>query len=468
MIIEDFNGYLTFRDEIFPFTFHQDTITIIPYSLEKWSELSSEWFYRDFNRKDKHKWIDKIIIDGITDKHKGVKFFVTDNPSFYNGYYSFKVNYLYIYDYKKNTEEMEDILGIKFTGPEINYLYDISRYINSDFKVKGYKFDKYSIELSNREDKILGKFRWHKYYVSVCGSFTWKKDNDTYSPLDVNSVIKLELSNYCNDLYKIIELVNTQIQVMYFMTYRKNITFNNIEMYNYSSNGLKKNIGNLYIFNKVNDCENNKNNLKNIIDVDGINEDFAKLYKMIIDNKIYTMHICENSLERKKYYPSRILSILISFEHTYNSFYKDKILVNEDFEFARKVTLDYLNEQKRNYSGKKKEKIKKLINSIGKIKLDYGEHLKNALLDNYTILEPIITKHYRVQHAKPVISACSKRANTIRNSMAHGKLDITLKPINSRDIHIIEYLIYCIILKQMNISDDVIYTKIKKLFDIYI
>lgn len=468
MNIEDFNGYITFREEVFPFTFHKNTITILPYSLEKWNELSGEWFYRDFDKHDNKKWLDKIILDGITDKREGVKFFVTDNPAFYNGYYSFKVEFLYVYNHKKDVDEMEDIIGIKFSGPEFNYLYDISGYITSDFETKDNKFHKFNLELSSKEDKKLGKFRWHSYSVSVSGGFSWRKNNDAYSPLEVNSIIRLELSSICTDLYKIIDLVNIQKQVMFFMTYRKNITFNKIEMYNYTSDGLRKNVGNLYIFTENSVCENDIKNLKKIIDLQDINENFAKLYKMVIDNKIYMNHICEDMHQRNKYYPSRMLSILIAFEHTYNSFHKDKIIVNDDFEYIRKMTLDYLESEKKNFTGKKKDKIRKMINSISKLKLDYGEYLKNALLDNYLILKPFILKQYEVKNAKPVISSCSKRINKIRNSMAHGILDINFKPINSRDIHIIEYLIYCMILREMKISDDVIMDKLKKIFNIYI
>ncbi len=83
MPIDDFNGFLEFRGQTLPFSFSKNKITIHPNSIEKWNELYGEWFHRDFNQRSK-KWLDKIIINGITDKHKGVKFFITDNPGYYN------------------------------------------------------------------------------------------------------------------------------------------------------------------------------------------------------------------------------------------------------------------------------------------------------------------------------------------------------------------------------------------------
>lgn len=77
MKVEAFNGFLEFKEETFPFSFSDNKITIHPHSIDKWNELLGEWFHHSTNKK---KWLDKIIIDGITAKRKGVKFFVTDSP----------------------------------------------------------------------------------------------------------------------------------------------------------------------------------------------------------------------------------------------------------------------------------------------------------------------------------------------------------------------------------------------------
>ena len=50
--------------------------------------------------------------------------------------------------------------------------------------------------------------------------------------------------------------------------------------------------------------------------------------------------------------------------------------------------------------------------------------------------------------------------------MAHGKLDINYKPINSNDIYLIELLLYSMALKHIGLSGDLIVSKIKCLFNI--
>ena len=207
MIIDDFNGFLKFGKETFPFSFSKNKITIHPTTIDKWKELYIEWFNKDFNEKRK-KWLDKIIIDGITDRHKGVKFLVTDNPRYFNGYYTYSVDFMYIYDINPETNDMYDVKGIRFKGPEINYFYNVSDYITSDLETKNNSFDRFYLELKSKKDKDFGNFRWHNYSVSIKGSFSWKKENDTYGPLEINSLLVLELSRTCNDLKKLIELID--------------------------------------------------------------------------------------------------------------------------------------------------------------------------------------------------------------------------------------------------------------------
>lgn len=68
MIIADFNGFLEFKEETYPFSLSKNKITIHPYSPDKWNRLLEEWFHRTSNKKN--KWLDKIIIEGITDTER--------------------------------------------------------------------------------------------------------------------------------------------------------------------------------------------------------------------------------------------------------------------------------------------------------------------------------------------------------------------------------------------------------------
>lgn len=464
MKIDDFNGFLEFREETFPFSFSKNKITIHPTNIDKWNELYDDWFHKDFNRENK-KWLDKIIIDEITDKHKGVKFFVTDNPRYFNGYYTYFVDYMYVYDINPEVNDMYDIKGIRFKGPEVNYFYNVKDYITSDFETKNNSFARFYLELKTKEDKNFGKFRWHDYSVSIKGSFSWRKENDTYGPLEINSLLVLELSRECNDLKKLIELINIQKIVMFFSCYRKNINFSEINTYCYTEDKFRRQVGNFYIF-EDNDFETDKKVLKQIIAINDTDEFYSKLYKLSADNKIYTTHICSNNHDRNLYTPVRILSIIIAFEHNFKVFYPDVEIQSSEFDIAKNEIINFINNQINESSGKLKKKYKNIKNSIQKIDVSYGEYLKYALNDNYTILKEFIEKRYAVKNPKLIISSCCNRVNEIRNQIAHGKLDLKYKPINSNDIYLIELLLYSMTLKYIGLDEKTIKEKIKYLFNI--
>ena len=464
MIIDDFNGFLKFGKETFPFSFSKNKITIHPTTIDKWKELYIEWFNKDFNEKRK-KWLDKIIIDGITDRHKGVKFLVTDNPRYFNGYYTYSVDFMYIYDINPETNDMYDVKGIRFKGPEINYFYNVSDYITSDLETKNNSFDRFYLELKSKKDKDFGNFRWHNYSVSIKGSFSWKKENDTYGPLEINSLLVLELSRTCNDLKKLIELINIQKVIMFFSCYRTNIKFNEINTYCYTKDKLRRQTGKYYIVDKGK-FEENKDVLKQIITINDTDKYYSKLYKLGVDNKLYTTHICNNNYDRHLYTPARILSIVIAFEHSFKIFYPDVKIQSHEFDIAKNEIVNFINDKINQSTGKLKKKYKNIEHNIKKIDVSYGECLKYALNDNYVVLKDFIKKRYAVKNPKSIISSCSERVNTIRNQIAHGKLDLKYKPINSNDTYLIELLLYSMTLKYIGLDEEKIKEKIKSLFNI--
>ena len=157
MNIEDFNGFLKFKDEIYPFSFKDNEVTIHPYSIDKWNEFREEWFHFDFGKKN--KWLDKIVLEGVTDKKKAVYFYVTDNPKYFYGYYSYRIEFMYISDINPETDKVYDIKGLRFKGSEINYLYNVRDYIKEDFETKNNMFDRFKMELKSKDDNYFGKFR---------------------------------------------------------------------------------------------------------------------------------------------------------------------------------------------------------------------------------------------------------------------------------------------------------------------
>lgn len=466
MIASDFKGFLDYEGEIHCFSFAESELTIYPSVVEQQQiRFINQYDFLKFFKKN--KWTKKFFIKGITDKNKGVIFYVVDNASIQNGYFKYHVDYMYIYNIDCRNGSFSDIRRLSFSGPEINYFYNISDYITEDIKLKGDTFDEFSLVLKNRNEIEFGKFRWHNYSVKIKGSWFWRKERNAYKPLEVNSLIVLELSRNCNDLLSLIELIDIQKSMMILFCYRRNITFKNIHTYTYSQNGQIIKTGDFYFFNKY-DCheEEAEKNTKHIISIDNTNNSFSKLYTLNTKGKLYLTHIRNSYFNRSNYTPDRILSILIAFDRYFKIFYPNINIQSDEFEVARQETCKFLNDKINSSKGKLKKKYKTIKNSIQKLDIGYGERLKHALSDNFDILKPFINKIYSVKKAIHIISACSERANTIRNNMAHGSMDLKIKPINVNDIKIIEILLYSMVLKYSGLDSELIKEKIKCLFNI--
>lgn len=458
-------GYVKFKDEEYPFEFENNGLTIIPYSKNKQLELSMEWLHNFGNSGLRNKWIEKITIEGVTSENKGIKFYASNNPGINNGYYYYIVDYVYIYDIDKDNN-MIPIKGIKFMGNECNYFYNISRYINSNYQSEGKLWKKYKFEINSEDDYQFGKFRWKNYSVECKGSFYWHKKANIYAPLELNSILIFQLSRPTINVEDVYELINIQKAFLSFVTYRKNISFTEIETYSLNEDNLRRKAGKFYFFN-CEEIEAEPKNLKQMITYENLNSDISKIYYDISKYNIYTRHFPNSFKERRKYNPNRMLAILIAFENDYKIIYKNvKIRSNEYYEVKNDV-LDYILKKRsdKQCSKKEREKYKKIYKSIENIELGYGDYLRYALNDNFEILEPFIKQRYKVKHAKRIINDCSKRLNSIRNQIAHGNLNFNYKPINSSDICLVEFLLYSMRLKKLGITKKIIQNKINELFN---
>lgn len=457
-----FTGFVKFKDENHPYCFENGKLTIMPVSAESLNYSDIEWF-KDLNYKQ-NGWLDKLLIEGITGDKKRIFFFFTDNNSYQNGNYVYDVEYVYACDYKDGL----NIDGIKIKSREINYFYNLKTYLKQDYQLDGKTFSKYSFELNSHPDCDFGKFRFHDYSVSLKGSMSWEKENDTYSPVQLFSLLIMELSRKTYDLDKIYELVCLVKSVFRFLCYRKNIVFDEIKTFLFTDDHFRKEIGTFYLFDSEIQEELSKKATYQIITSDEIENSISNIFSLEMCDILYHTHISDSFYSISIYTPQRMLSILIAFEHYFSKLFPDVNMVSEEFKIAQTDVINYLEAKISETHGKQKEKYKSIKRSISKINDSYMSNLKKALEDNYNCLVPFIKKIYNVckdEDVAKVIEDCSSRSNKIRNKMAHGKLDIDFSTDNLHDIKLIELLIYSMVLKYVEVDETIIIKKIASLFN---
>lgn len=108
--------------------------------------------------------------------------------------------------------------------------------------------------------------------------------------------------------------------------------------------------------------------------------------------------------------------------------------------------------------------FEKIKDALTKIDYSLAEKYKNALVNNWEYIQPVVDKMSRANKVEfPSASEAGKEFADFRNGIAHGN------PQEIEPLHVVLYevaraLIYTMVLKKANADDDSIKTVINKLF----
>lgn len=286
-----------------------------------------------------------------------------------------------------------------------------------------------------------------------------------------------------------------------FLNFCRNIYFDKITLQQ-KENDKFRTIATVYV-NSENDDDYDRNEHNSIISQD-CKFYLPELFKTVAlrrNQKIYdNFYIPKNSKEASIVSYEKFLACALSLESEYNRLYptkrkdnnlyadvykvfeksadeletlftaiKENKLTSEEFKeiYFGKVNNEY-NSLKKSIS---KTKIRKMDGYFEKIKdaltkIDYSlaEKYKNALVNNWEYIQPVVDKMSRANKVEfPSASEAGKEFADFRNGIAHGN------PQEIERLHVVLYevaraLIYTMVLKKANADDDSIKTVINKLF----
>ena len=459
MKIDNFSGYINYKGEEYIFTYEDYQIQLIPITYEKMISHRIDNTFNAIVGKTKTGFVNDTIINGICFDNSAITICIIDYP---NSELNFKVRWMYIHNENNNPMKIK---GINFISQEINYFYDIKRYINDDYQTKENKFKSLTINVNSLERELLGNFKYKDYNIEIYGDMAFKKNYDVSNNLELWSKLSLESKDEISDLNTIYEIVILQKNVIDILTYRKNNTFDSIEIYTYK-NEERIIQGRFYI---NNGCikETNYKNVKQIITSSHI-KNIGKLYKLINERKIYLSHLSESHKLKSTYDSSKLLGILIAYERMINWKYSKSSMRNKEYlELLSRMKQLTIENKEKLCTGlaNKNTKFKNNVDNIFKPKVPYSKYIKQAIED-YPITLSLIENIYGVHASNKSINKISERINELRNNMAHGNIDIEVTDNHIKDIHFMEILIYILILTELGLKEEEIASKIVTLFNI--
>ena len=459
-------GYVEYESTNFPFEFHEDsfTITLFPPTLEIWEEATSinNIFSRINSNNKEHKWIGSKELTGITAKGRKIVFGIQDLRSNYNGFHSYPVNW---YFYCSQELDLDAIDGFKLVGREIEYFFPPNQVLNQSIN-----FDKETgvvkeISVNSTEEiaESCGKYRIipHVDASIEVSAYGIANINNDLPPLTSKSIMTTTFSAPVS-LHTLLEAFHYSVCFLQYITYRKNIDLDSIEVFKLDEKGLRNYLG-ILVFEKSNSTEAHPKANERIIDFSLLKYRTAKLYTLIKNRKLAFQHLCDSIDDRRHYPPSRIIMILSSFEREFRNIYGQNSERSEIYLNVQNDIVSLIDNYIVQKHGKARNYAKQFKKYVENRDSSFESNLKKALLDCKDVMLPFIRRKY-VNNYEEAVDGISERMGTVRNGIAHSRLDFKIDAIHLSDLRIVQEILYVIRLKNMHLSTKEIQKAINKLF----
>ena len=454
-------GFLELKDSKFPFEFDKDKFELnlyYPTEDDAYEQLFAEVRIFGSNLKV-HKWLDKIIIKGKTAEGYLVYFGTLDNPSSYNGYRTYEIDWYYI-----TNDATELINEIRFSGREIDFYYSPSRTFQQKIEFKKEKYvqvESMSVQTVDCEPLMCGKYKSGDINVEIfCDSYAIIYTQASV-PLDSKSYLRMKFSHKIS-LEEMIDKARDVQSFIKYVSYRTNTDFTDISTYVEIEDGKVKNCGKLVF---RGDCkeERNEKAKERIIRAEYLNNYAADILKAFDCGEMPFGHLC-SSIEDMSHYPiSRIIMILSAFEREFRNIYGQDVRRSEDYKETKEQIVKLIEDRAKELTGKRKKYVKDFAKGIKNSDSSYGDNFKYALEDCESIMKPFITRRFEGTYEE-IIADVSFSINSLRNGIAHSRLDMEIEARHLTDIKLVEEMIYVIRLKKIGVEDTVIQKSINELF----
>lgn len=197
---------------------------------------------------------------------------------------------------------------------------------------------------------------------------------------------------------------------------------------------------------------------KTIIPYNVLRTHTGTLFQMVHKGSFLNHYYPEKQKSRNSYTPSREIFLLTNFEKEFREIYGVNVTRSEEYSHLKADGEKFLKEWIANYTGKQKERAKKLAKAFTYLDVSYAERIYYALLDCADILEPFLQDSCFVEQihegSEDVFKEISDILAEIRNDYAHGNLIYEDETINIRleAIMILDRLLYAMRLKFIGLS----------------
>ncbi|MGG4467217.1 hypothetical protein ABER68_04160 [Paenibacillus alvei] len=365
----------------------------------------------------------------------------------------------------KNEETKFD--GLKINSEELNWFhnvkqsYSIKTYLddsgNSEIKIEPYKSTDKRFVFNFKGQDVEVNLNISRYFSDV-------------STMPIKLHTDLNFFFEITDKFEMLEgLSNVAFKFLKFVTYRRNIAFNNLALLKKDEDTTKyETVGTLYIkgFNTERD-EEEKVITERLIHLKLIENNMGKLFEELTNNKIYIDHIPENSLAKNIITPASIIMVTAGFEWQFRLTYKELSKENEDtFSKQKEEILAFLDGKINQNTGRVKRYFKSSKALIQRNDMNLAGKIRWALTEFKDEIDIFIKPLYNWDEvSKSKLSEIAERLQTQRNNVAHGNIDKEFNRIVMSDLVVLEWLYYIMVLHNLGVPKANVKSAVNKLFN---
>ncbi|QAT51913.1 hypothetical protein [Bacillus licheniformis] len=353
--------------------------------------------------------------------------------------------------------------AIQFESEELNWFYDVEN---------AYSFEKEhqtgEIKIETKPFTDLEKsfdFKFNEELINGKLNIS-RKVKGKVSPLNLNTELTLRFEKTTDDYDKLQKLIYLIKNVFSFLSYRKNISINNIFLKKIDpKSGLYTKVGRLYINEPVYVEQDPISIRGKIIDIPLVEGCLGKIFERISEKEIYMRHIPDNSNIPTT--PAHFVMVTAGFEWQYDLSGGMDESTHKDIEAERELLL-FLEEKIETYTGRKKKYFRGIKSLVERRKNTLSDKIEWALEKYIDVLDVFIRHIYNISKEEAIpFEKIADRIARRRNLFAHGVMTSDKDELlNNLDLRVMEWLFYVLVLESVGVSKENIRFAIKKLFSV--
>ena len=476
-------GFVEYNNVEYPFSYEDWILDMYPQNKDVWRDDSVELLKNIGGVVEVGKFINQICVVGKTSTGKNIRFIVSEQYSNENGFLSFNVYSVYIFEgenskicsktvggkkklYRESTPNK--IRGIILKGREIDYYYNPANAFYSILSQDEEGKIDFRLGLSGKKEEdcgvvTLGNTEFKIYLRSIATAHGAVPTPVTsHSELIVESLSESDLNDVETIYYAIRDCLA-------YLCRRLNISFDEIEIFDFSPEGKRRVFGRYYLWLDIDMSERHVQASKRIIDHTFINGRLGNLLQQFLDGKMYINNLPNTVAQSNQYGPDRIIFNFVAFEREYANLYPETATRSEEYLEVKNCVLDSINSLINKLTGKKKKYAKGFHRTIEKSENSFGARLEQAIRNHEGALTPFLIQNYGREYTEKIEGICN-RMNQMRNDSAHGNIDVEFSEEHFGDFAILECLIYAMRLRAIGLDYLSIQRAICKLmnYNIYI